>query len=209
MSALPVTERTRPLLRARERRRFHRAPLRLSGRLQGGTETETPIESLDVSPGGARLSTATPPQEGDRAVVFLERIGRLEGHVVRSDAAANTFALQFKASARRREAIAEALILLLNEQHLSPEERASVRRGARYNTEGAVSLELETGETRACTLLDVSIVGASLRCEGARPPLGSWVQLGMSYGRVARYLEGGGFAIDFQPRQPGALSSKA
>jgi len=204
MSALPVTERSRPLQRARERRRFHRAPLRLNGRIQGAA-TETPIESLDVSPGGARLSTAAPPpREGDRAVVVLDRIGRLEGRVVRSDSAANTFALQFQASARRREAIAEALILLLNEQHLSPEERASVRRGARYSAEGAVSLELETGEVRACTLLDVSIVGASLRCEGARPPLGSWVQLGMSYGRVARYLDGGGFAIDFQPRQPGS-----
>lgn len=204
MSAMPVTERPRPQQRARERRRFYRAPLRLNGRMQGGATSESPIESLDVSPGGARLKALTPPKEGEKAVVFLERIGLLEGRVVRSDACASTFALQFQTSARRREAIAEALILLLNEQRLTPEERASVRRGARYNAEGAVSLELETGEIRACTLLDVSIVGASLRCEGARPALGSWVQLGMSYGRVVRYLDGGGFAIDFQPRQPNA-----
>jgi hypothetical protein len=196
-----MTQQPRPAQRPRDRRRFHRASLQLEGRIILGENGETPVRTLDVSPGGARLQTAAAPPAGAHAVLYLEQIGRLEGKVVRAEGAEKTFAVRFEASARRREAIAEAMILLLNAPYAPPaEERGLERRGARYSTAGSVSLELESGEVKACTLLDVSIVGASLRCEGPRPAIGSWVQLGQSYGRVARYLDTSGFAIDFAPR---------
>ena len=37
-----------------------------------------------------------------------------------------------------------------------------------------------------------------------RPPIGAWLRVGQTYGRVARYLDDG-FAVDFQaPPRPGA-----
>jgi len=132
-------------------------------------------------------------------VLYLDRIGRVEAFVVRVENA-QRFAVAFEAGVRKRETIAEALILLLNEARLTPEDEAEPRRARRYNGTGVLQVELEDGTLLECQVLDFSLVGASLSCRVPPPRIGSWVRAGASYGRVARYLAGG-FAIDFAPRR--------
>lgn len=190
----------RPPTRLRERRRFYRTPARVKGRLLDMERREQPCLSLDLSPGGARLEGPA-PAIGSMVVLYFDRIGRVSGKVVRVESE-QRFAVAFNASARRREIIAEELIVLLNETRLSPEEAAEPRRSPRYVGSGAVTVELDDGGVLECQVLDYSLVGASLRCAANPPRLGAWVRAGASYGRVARYLDGG-FAIDFAPRRQG------
>lgn len=180
-----------------DRRRFRRASAHLTGRFLDNAQREHPCRTEDLSPGGACIG-APAPEIGTRVLIYLDRIGRVEAKVVRIDGPMR-FAVVFQASARQRERIAEALILVLNETKLEPEEVDGPRRNKRYSGTGLLKVELEDGTQMECTVLDFSLVGASLGCVRIPPRVGSWVRVGASYGRVARYLDRG-FAIDFQPR---------
>lgn len=182
-----------------DRRRYRRAEARLTGRMLDASRREHAFLTEDLSPGGARIDGPAPAL-GSRLIVYLDQLGRVEGQVVRVDGR-NSFALSFETSARRREFIAETLIMLLNPERLSPDEAAEGRRTPRYSGKGLLSVETEDGSMLDCKVLDFSLVGASLACTGNPPRLGSWVRAGASFGRVARYLSGG-FAIDFAPRSP-------
>lgn len=180
-----------------DRRRFQRASAHLAGRFLDNAQREHPCRTEDLSPGGACIG-APAPEIGTRVLIYLDRIGRVEAKVVRIDGPMR-FAVVFDTSARQRERIAEALILVLNETKLEPEDVNGPRRNKRYSGTGLLKVELEDGTLLECTVLDFSLVGASLGCVRIPPRVGSWVRVGASYGRVARYLDRG-FAIDFQPR---------
>ena len=60
-------------------------------------------------------------------------------------------------------------------------------------------IQPEDGEAFDAEVLDFSLAGTTLRTARQRPPIGAWVRVGNTYGRVARYLEVG-FAVDFEPR---------
>lgn len=187
-----------------DRRRFRRANTHLAGRFQDDSKREHPCRTEDLSPGGACIG-APAPEIGSRVLIYLDRVGRVEAKVVRIDGP-QRFAVVFVASARQRERIAEALILILNETKLPPDDVEGARRNKRYSGTGLLSVELEDGSSIECTVLDFSLVGASLSCKRNPPRVGSWVRCGASYGRVARYLERG-FAVDFQPRTSAAASA--
>ncbi len=180
-----------------ERRRFRRANAHLPGRFMDQSKREHVCRTEDLSPGGACIG-APAPEIGTRVLIYLDRIGRVEAKVVRIDGP-QRFAVVFEASARQRERIAEALILLLNETKIPVPDAEGARRNKRYAGAGLLAVELEDGTSIDCTVLDFSLVGASLSCNRNPPRVGSWVRVGASYGKVARYLERG-FAIDFQPR---------
>lgn len=180
-----------------DRRRFRRANTHLAGRFLDHSRREHPCRTEDLSPGGACIG-APAPEIGSRVLIYLDRIGRVEAKVVRIDGP-QRFAVRFEASARQRERIAEALIVILNETKLPPDDVEGARRNKRYSGTGLLKVELEDGTSIDCTVLDFSLVGASLSCNRNPPRVGSWVRCGASYGRVARYLERG-FAVDFQPR---------
>lgn len=180
-----------------DRRRFRRANTHLTGRFMDQQKREHACRTEDLSPGGACIGAPT-PEIGSRVLLYLDRIGRIEAKVVRIDGP-QRFAVVFEASVRQRERIAEALIVLLNETRLPEFELEGARRNKRYTGAGQLAVELEDGTSIDCTVLDFSLVGASLSCNRNPPRIGSWVRVGASYGRVARYLERG-FAIDFQPR---------
>lgn len=212
MSSLaPVSRPERPVRPLRfpepDRRRHRRAPVTLTGRLLDDTGAERACRTEDVSPGGASLAGAAAPPVGSKLIIYLNDIGRLEARVVRVDGP-DRFAVRFEVSTRRRERIAETLILALNAARFAGQDStgAETRRGRRYEGEGALKVELEDGTIITCSVLDFSLVGASLKCERAPPRLNSWVRVGPSYGRVARYIEHG-FAVDFEPRT-GALAPR-
>jgi hypothetical protein len=187
-----------PLLRstavsAPDRRKHRRADLAIAGRIMSEGGREQDCRTLDVSVGGARFAAprGVPPQAG--VVVYMDELGRMPGTVTRV-AADGTFGVCFDISAHKREKLAEQLTWMLNKGLFAYDEQ---RRHPRKETAGAISVSLEDGTLIYCEVRDFSLVGCSLRGTRDRPPLGAWLRIGQTYGRVARYLEDG-FAVDFQ-----------
>lgn len=176
----------------RERRRFRRMPMEVSGRLLDPFGRELDCRTADISPGDVRIVATELPTVGDRVVIYLDGIGRVSGKVART-CGEGEVAVIFDFSAHKREKMAEQLTLLIN-RNLGIEEpiRPILRDGAQH-----VRLEFETGEAYEGEVVDFSLAGISIRCKRPPPLIGMWVRVGNVYGRVARIIDGG-FAIDFQ-----------
>ena len=183
-----------PLLhpsRAADRRRHQRVPIALLGRYMLASRQEYPCQSLDVSPGGVSLVTPVRGLIGERIVVFLEHVGRLEGQIVRHTGLGLAFAIQ--AGPRRRETLAAQLTWLANRHSLGlRDERRHERIVPRHR---AVSVAVEGSRTLTGRLIDVSLSGAAVSLS-ERPPLGSPITLGTTSGRIVRHVEGG-VAVEF------------
>ncbi len=182
---------------APDRRRFRRVGVDLSGRLMDRGGEEHDCRTLDISPGDARIATPAKADVGDRLIVYLQDIGRVEADIVRRLEAA-TYAVQFNVSTHKRERIAEQLTLIINPASGVEDDR----RHGRYGGAGVLPVELEDGSKIACEILDFSMVGLAVKTARVRPLIGAWVKIGNQYGRVSRYIDGG-FAVDFENRRLG------
>jgi hypothetical protein len=90
-----------------DRRRARRLSLKLRGRFLLPDGGEHPCESLDVSALGLAVAAPMIPQPGERVVVYLDRLGRLEGVVVNCNP--TRFALELNGTAQRRERLARKI----------------------------------------------------------------------------------------------------
>lgn len=178
----------------RERRRFRRMPIAVSGRLLDTFGREHDCRTADMSPGDVRIASPTLPQVGERVVIYLDGFGRVTGRVARK-CGEGEVAVIFDFSAHKREKVAEQLTLAINSD-LGIEEpaRPVLRDGAHH-----VRLEFETGEAYEGEVVDFSLAGITVKSKRPPPLIGVWVRVGNVYGRVARLIEGG-FAIDFETR---------
>jgi hypothetical protein len=175
----------------RERRRFRRMPIEVTGRLLDTFGREHDCRTADISPGDVRIAAPMLPRVGERVVIYLDGIGRVSGKVART-CGEGEVAVIFDFSAHKREKVAEQLTLIIN-RDLGIEEpvRPIARDGAQH-----VMLEFETGETYEGEVTDFSLAGVTIKSKRPPPLIGVWVRVGTVYGRVARLVEGG-FAIDF------------
>ena len=187
---------TRARRAAPDRRRFRRVDMGLHGRLMNESGLEFDCRTLDVSPGDARLSCSSQPSPGERLVLYLQKLGRVEANVSRV-LGDSLFAVQFGVGAHKRERLAEHLMLLMNPQCVIAEER----RNLRHTSGGGITiLELEDGSLLTCEIVDFSLTGVALRTGRPRPLIGSWVKIGGQHGRVTRFIDQG-FAVDFDARR--------
>jgi hypothetical protein len=179
----------------RERRRFRRMPIQVSGRLLDTFGREHDCRTEDISPGDVRIAATTLPPIGERVVIYLEGIGRVSGKVARS-CGEGEVAVIFDFTAHKREKLAEQLTLIINRDlGIEVPVRPIVRDDAQL-----VKLEFETGEAYEGEVVDFSLAGITIKSKRPPPLIGVWVRVGTVYGRVARLIEGG-FAIDFDQRQ--------
>lgn len=179
----------------RERRRFRRMPLAVTGRLLDTTGQEYDCRTADISPGDVRIVSNTLPNVGARVVIYLEGLGRVSGRVARR-CGEGEMAVIFDFSAHKREKMAEQLTLVINKDlGIEEDARPALREGAQ-----TVRLEFETGEAYDGEVVDFSLAGITIKSKRPPPLLGVWVRVGTVYGRVARLIEGG-FAIDLEPRK--------
>ncbi len=179
----------------RERRRFRRMPIQVSGRLLDTFGREHDCRTDDISPGDVRIAATTLPPIGDRVVMDLEGIGRVSGKVTRS-CGEGEVAVIFDFTAHKREKMAEQLTLIVNRDlGIEAPVRTTIRDGAQL-----IKLEFETGDAYEGEVVDFSLAGISIKSKRPPPLIGVWVRVGTVYGRVARLIEGG-FAIDFDQRQ--------
>lgn len=188
--AVHVAE-TQRAVRADDQRRYQRVKVALLGRYMLSDRREYPCQTVDMSPGGVRVVCAVAGAVGERVVLYLEQIGRIEGVIVRHPA--DGFAAALAVSARKREKIASQLTWLANRELLGlPEGRSHERITPKAP---AVVLRLETGREVAARVIDFSMSGAAIACT-AKPAIGSGIVVGRTPGRLVRYFEGG-FGVQF------------
>jgi hypothetical protein len=179
---------------ALERRRHQRIPLDLLGRYMLPDHNEYPCQVLNISPGGIALSAPVIGELDDRVVVYLDHVGRIEGTITRIFEGG--FALRVRVSNLKRERLADQLTWLANRSLLKG---ADARRDERLGADGATStLILADGSEAPCSILDMSLSGASVETT-ARPPVGTTIKLGRIDGRVVRHHTDG-IAIEFVGR---------
>ncbi len=179
----------------RERRRFRRMPIEVSGRLLDGAGVEHDCRTADISPGDIRIVASTLPTVGDRVVIYLAGFGRVSGHVARK-CGEGEVAIIFDFTAHKREKMAEQLTIAVNRDlGIEEDHRPQISDGSQM-----IKLEFETGEAYEGEVVDFSLAGITIKSRRPPPLIGVWVRVGNIYGRVARLIDGG-FAIDLEPRR--------
>lgn len=169
-----------------DRRKYRRVELSLLGRFMRTNQEEHQCRLIDVSVGGANLQGPLTVDIGETVVVYFDELGRLEGTVTRR--VDDGFAIEFKATDRKREKLAEQLTWLINRNILGlPDERRHERV---VPSKSEITMHLPNGGQVVCTVLDVSVGGASIATE-ARPELGTEIVLGRLRGRVVRHHDSG------------------
>lgn len=169
-----------------DRRRHKRYPLALLGRFMRANKQEFPCRLNDISVGGASLMSPVEVEFGERIVAYLDEIGGIEGEVVR--VFEGGFAISVRASQHKREKLAAQITWLINKEELGSSFGRRHQRIAVVNKTS--TLKLEDGSTADCTVLDVSLSGASIGTE-ARPAIGDIVMFGKLRCKVMRYHDRG------------------
>jgi c-di-GMP-binding flagellar brake protein YcgR len=174
-----------------ERRRFQRVKIHVLGRYMLPDRREFPCQVINMSPGGLAMLAPGIGNVGDRVIVYLDHIGRVEGKITRI--IDSGFAMSVSATPRKRDKLASQLTWLANRDILNlPEDRRHERIVPRNPI---ATLTLEDGTRLTCRIIDLSMSGAAVSAE-KRPPLQSKVALGKVLARVVRNLEEG-FALEF------------
>jgi hypothetical protein len=178
---------------SKERRRFRRVTVNITGRLYiPSTEEEALCTVQDISPGDVALRCDLKDEPNGRAVIYLDNLGRFEGPIVRTGDGG--FVMTFSCSPQKREKLADQLTLEINRHLLGDTELR------RYDRVQAVPgsythFTRSTGEQVRCEVLDLSITGVSVRTDH-RPPVGEHILIGHRAGRVARH-HADGMGIEF------------
>ena len=184
-----------------ERRRHQRVRIRLTGRFMRSDRQEFDCVAIDMSPGGIALAADAGVHPGERIVIYLNQIGRIEGKVARIFAGG--FAIQMQLTPVKRDKLADQLTWLANRNSLGmPEDRRHERLAPRdrYTT-----LRLANGREFAARLIDISMSGAAITVD-YKPPIGSPVVVGSTPAQVVRVLDNG-IAVEFLRMIPAELFS--
>jgi c-di-GMP-binding flagellar brake protein YcgR len=187
MFGTSVRQLTKPV----ERRRHQRVSVEVMGRYMLESRREYPCQTIDISPGGLALLGPVSGNLGERVVIYLDQLGRVEGTVARQFP--NGFAIAFSATVRKRDKLASQLTWLANRQILGlPEDRRHDRIQPR-NARTVVTLD--TGQQFVARLIDVSTSGASISGD-FKIAMGQRIVVGKMPTKVVRVFEGG-VAVEF------------
>ena len=187
MSAAPQLA-SRPI----ERRRHARVKVALLGRYMLSNRTEFPCQSIDMSVGGLAITAPVKGRIGQRVIVYLEHIGRIEGDIARHTA--DGFGMTVIATSRKREKMAAQLTWLANRAALGlPEDRRHDRVQPKATR---IVLTLSDGTEVPVKMLDMSLSGAAFSAD-VKLLITDPVILGKTQAKVVRKFEGG-YAVEFQ-----------
>src|SRR5258707_14433752 len=171
--------RQRSLMRRHDRRRFQRVKVNLLGRFMLEDRHECPCQTADISPGSAALDTPVVGRIGERVVVYIDHIGRIEGEIMRTYDGG--FAMSINATLRKKDKLAAKLTWLANRHELNlPEDRRHDRITAKISV---ITVALPDGREYQGRVVDISLSGAALAME-VRPPVGSPIMAGKLRARV-------------------------
>lgn len=171
-----------------DRRRYKRIRVDILGRFMRADKLEYACRLHDISIGGAALLSEHVEllAPGERIVAYFDQLGRIEGTVGRIFNGG--FAVDIQAGIHRREKLCAQLMWMINKSEMPGIDERRHDRIAPKN--GSAELKLAEDIVVACSILDVSISGASIGTD-ARPPIGQEVQLGKLRAQVVRHHENG------------------
>ncbi len=190
---------TKPL----ERRRHQRVRVSLIGRYMLPDRREFPCQTIDMSPGGLAVHAPVKGQVGERVVIYLDQIGRVEGAIARL--LETGFAISMTVPPLKREKLADQLTWLANRHALGMKED---RRHERIEpVHKRTTLHLADGRELHVKLIDISLSGAAMQVD-YRAPIGTPVTIGETPARIVRVFEGG-VAVEFvRPFEESAFSER-
>jgi c-di-GMP-binding flagellar brake protein YcgR len=176
---------------ASERRSHERLRIKLYGRFMLEDQTEHACAVEDISTGNLSVRADHIGEPGEKVIVYLDQIGRLEGVITRTDIGG--FALTIVASDRKREKLAAQISWLNNrDKHGSIEDRRHERIAPRNPMS---VLHMSDGRKYQCRIIDLSLSGAAIEID-VKPAMGTPVVLGSMHGQIVRHFEEG-VAIQF------------
>ena len=178
-------------LRGQDRRRHRRVALALPGRFMLEDGSEHACECIDISAVGVRLRAAKAGAWGSRVVVYIEGVGRMEGHLVRR--APGWFAIETHPTLRKGERVEERIAGIAEAIGESDERR---RLSRKYLEQQAVRLVSADGRLHPAEIADISKEGAALLTEARLEP-GARVRLDGRRAKVVRAFPGG-LALAFE-----------
>ena len=190
----PVAEPADICRKAPDRRRYKRVPLEISGRFMLSNQDELSYKLIDVSVGSAAIATTEAVEIGDQIIFCFDHLGGLEGQVIRP--MGNGFAIQFNATLRKRQRLADQLPGCLNQNIIV--DIASLRQldlNRIKLTKQKLAVKFSDGNQENCEALDISIFGSSIESH-ARPPIGSQFTVGKLRAEIMRHHEQG-FSVAF------------
>ncbi len=167
-----------------DRRRHSRVNYKLKARYLAEDGRERPCVVVNISAGGAMVRAKTTPRAGEKVVLYIDSVGRFEGEVIRSGK--HAFAVKYKARRAKIQRTADALIRVLNRG----QQAADRRKAPRIEVESQVIVTNADGSQLDCTIMDVSLTGASLNIN-PQPALGTEMIIGRMKARVVRLHEDG------------------
>ncbi|MBA5723855.1 PilZ domain-containing protein [Candidatus Liberibacter sp.] len=176
-----------------DQRAFQRMKVDLRGLflLFNGEEHECRVR--EVSPGGLCFSYDNVGIKiGERIIVFIEQIGRVEGKVINCDSKRGCV-VRIITSEHNRQKLAEKLIWLSNKDDLNLTDYRQHVRGVCWEVYG--ELVLEDDSVHPCKVIDISVSGVSVNV-APQPEISSTVLFNNIHGRVVRHFPGG-VAVEF------------
>jgi len=175
--------------------RFQRVKISVLGRYMLQDRREFPCQILEMSPGEAAVIAPVAGQVGEKVIVYLDHIGRIEGSLV--EPMDGGFVMDVVASPRKRDKMAAQLTWLANKDILDlPEDRRHERvvPDNRHST-----CVLDDGRRYNCKIIDISLSGAAIEL-AVRPAMGTPVTLGRMRAKVVRHFQDG-VAVEFVSAQ--------
>jgi len=174
-----------------ERRRHQRVKVRLAGRFMRSNRQEFDCVTIDMSPGGIAFASTVAVDRGERIVVYLSQVGRLEGTVARTFHGG--FAIQMKLPPAKLDRLADQLTWLANRDLPGVTDDRKHDRVSLRNAR--TTLKLANGRELFAELMDVSMSGAAIAVD-FRPAVGARVLVGSTPAEVVRHLDYG-VAVEF------------
>jgi hypothetical protein len=164
-----------------ERRRHQRVTISILGRYMLSDRREYPCQTINMSPGGVAIHAPVKGNIGERVVIYLDQLGRVEGKIVRH--LESGFAVALNVPLLKREKLAAQLTWLANRQSLEMPEHRRHERVVPLNPRS--TLILGDGREYGAQILNMSMSGAALNTD-ANLAAGTAVTLGRTPAKVVR-----------------------
>src|ERR1043166_3891546 len=142
------------------------ATTRLLGRYMLANRREAKCTVIDLSTDRITLTGPEVGTRGERVILYIDLIGRVEGTIQRVINQGFELSLDLCATAKKR--IARRLQQVPVGEMLGP--LSERRQEVRVKLEGG---RASTADGHACTVVDFSLTGADVRIAGQLPPLGA------------------------------------
>jgi len=169
-----------------EGRRFRRFNMRLMGRFMTQDRSEYTCRVMNISAGGAAISSNVHPQMGEEIILYIDHIGRAKGRVGRSEP--DHFAVCFEVSDAQKERVGLKISWLVNQ---IDSDELNLRRHHRFiANKKEITLHLASKISVKCKVQNYSLSGVAVETT-ARPDLGTHVTLGHIKAIVMRYYDDG------------------